>query len=255
VPFSGVMKDGIFLREAPLGSVLSGYSNSGTAVAAFAEFFENAFLSSIPLRARLLDHGKKPARQFVDAIRLMVLQSFLRQNFSSNADGAGASEDVVERRQLVDASRHDQRNLRQRHFEGAYIMNAAGGCGGKDLYKIRPRLPRGDDFGGRERAGKHSHIRLPGIGETSGMNPGLVMKRAPAATHRSAARSSSTVPAPTINFGYRLARSSTTSGALVKVRVISTTGIPAANRVSAANRACSGFFTRAHGMIPISSIP
>jgi len=33
VPFYGVMKGGIFLREMPLGSVLSGYSNSGTAVA------------------------------------------------------------------------------------------------------------------------------------------------------------------------------------------------------------------------------
>ena len=107
---------------------------------------------------RVLDHGEKPSREFMNAVLLAKMQGLVGQQFAAQTDRSGSSEDEVGRCYLVNSSGRNEGNLRKGDFERAYVLASADGSRRKYLDEISAGLPRSDDLTRRQCSWKYHYV-------------------------------------------------------------------------------------------------
>jgi len=108
--------------------------------------------------ARAAHEVQKAVRQFANSTLLPFLHSFTGNKLAPDAQRNRSCQDEVGGSLLIYASCGDQRNLGKGTFQGPDVTIAADLCTRKNLYEIRSRLIRSDDFRGSEGAGHHGQV-------------------------------------------------------------------------------------------------
>jgi len=72
----------------------------------------------------------------MDSMLLAKSECFVGKKFRTNLNCSGSGDDELECRDLIYAAGDDERNLRKRNLEGAYVLNAARRSCWENLYEI-----------------------------------------------------------------------------------------------------------------------
>src|SRR5437016_6121042 len=88
-----------------------------------------------------------------DDVPALLLDRLFVDKLAPHGNRSGAGPEEIRRVLEADAARRDHLNLRERGLERLDVVWTAHGPAREDFHKIRARLPRGEDFRGRQARG------------------------------------------------------------------------------------------------------